>query len=140
MLKLDAKYEQLKLMLALEGFNMSEFEDDILGNYFYIDTNKNDLAISVYMDNSEESLEIYVEQKINMIWDRLEQRYYKTAKGAFNKIKKILNWLLIDPPFQLIYIWKDGGTMSLEFIYEVLVLIKQQLDEINEQIDKINEK
>ena len=91
MLKLDAKYEQLKLMLALEGFNMSEFEDDILGNYFYIDTNKNDLAISVYMDNSEESLEIYVEQKINMIWDRLEQRYYKTAKGAFNKIKKILN-------------------------------------------------
>ena len=30
--------------------------------------------------------------------------------------------------------------MSLEFIYEVLILIKQQLDDINEQIDKINEK
>ena len=30
--------------------------------------------------------------------------------------------------------------MSLEFIYEVLILIKQQLDEINEQIDKINKK
>ena len=28
--------------------------------------------------------------------------------------------------------------MSLEFIYEVLVLIKQQLDEINEQIDKMS--
>lgn len=28
--------------------------------------------------------------------------------------------------------------MSLEFIYKVLVLIKQQLDDINEQIDKIN--
>ena len=29
--------------------------------------------------------------------------------------------------------------MSLEFIYDVLVLIKQQLDEVNEQLDKINE-
>lgn len=29
--------------------------------------------------------------------------------------------------------------MSLEFIYEVLLLIKQQLDEVNEQLDKINE-
>lgn len=88
MLKLDAKYEQLKLMLAIEGYNMSEFEDDILGEYFQVDTHRNDIAITVYQDLEKDSLEVYIEKFIKFEWDRLEQRYYKTAKGALNLIKK----------------------------------------------------
>ena len=88
MLKLDAKYEQLKLILAIEGFNMSEFEDHILGEYFQVDTKRNDITITIYQDLEKDALEVYIEKFTNNEWDRLEQRYYKTAKGALNLIKK----------------------------------------------------
>lgn len=88
MLKLDAKYEQLKLMLSIEGFNISEFEDHILGEYFQINTDRNDMMITIYKDPVHETLEVYIEKNINGVWDRFEQKYYKTVKGASNKIKK----------------------------------------------------
>ena len=88
MLNLKAKYEQLKLMLRIEGLNINEFEDNILGNYFQVNTKKDDIAITVYQDLERKSLEVYIEKFIKFKWDKLEQKYYKTTKGAYNNIIK----------------------------------------------------
>ena len=91
MLNIEAKYEQLKLMLNLNCYGYSEFEDDLTGKYFLIDSKRPFYGIGVYIEG--DTLEIVVEEK-DIEWDEwyeVERKYYKTAKGAFNKLMKLLN-------------------------------------------------
>ena len=90
----NANYSQLKLWLQVEGYNISIFEDcivaSIIGEYFLVDTGKQDYTISIFQEDNGK-IEILVEEKINNEWYKVEQKYYKTAKGAFNKIEQLMN-------------------------------------------------
>jgi len=91
---LNKNYEQLKLWMSVEDYNISIFEDsivaDIIGEYFLVDTGKEDYTISVFQED-DDRVEVLVEENINYEWYKVDQKFYKTAKGAFNFIKKLLN-------------------------------------------------
>lgn len=89
MLNIEAKYEQLKLMLSVEGYNISLFEDDLTGEYFFIDTEDPAYSLSVFQE--EDKLQILLQERVVGGWSTVEEKYYKTVKGALNKIMKLLN-------------------------------------------------
>jgi hypothetical protein len=88
---LNKNYEQLKLWMSVEDYNINIFKDtivaDMIGEYFLVDTGKKNYTISVFQQD-DGSLVVLIEEKIDYIWHTVDQKNYKTAKGAFNKIKK----------------------------------------------------
>ena len=93
---MSKNYEQLKDMLMVTGYNVSIFEDaitDIIGEYFLVDTNNQDFSISVFQEDNRKydgRVEVLVEEKIESDWHEVDQKYYKTSKGAYKFITKLL--------------------------------------------------
>ena len=93
---MSKNYEQLKDMLVVTGYNVSIFEDaitDIIGEYFLVDTGNQDFSISVFQEDNRKydgRVEVLVEEKIESDWHEVDQKYYKTSKGAYKFITKLL--------------------------------------------------
>ena len=93
---MSKNYKQLKDMLMVTGYNVSIFEDaitDIIGEYFLVDTNNQDFSISVFQEDNikdDGRVEVLVEERIESDWHEVDQKYYKTSKGAYKFITKLL--------------------------------------------------
>lgn len=94
---MSKNYKQLKDMLIVTGYNVSIFEDtitaDIIGEYFLVDTNNQNFSISVFQEDNRKDnsrVEVLVEEKIESDWHEVDQKYYKTSKGAYKFITKLL--------------------------------------------------
>ena len=82
------KYNQLKSMLSVK-YNISAFDDlSITEEYFIVDTNKENICISVFAE--ENNFEIIIEEKKEEDWELIESKKYKNVKSAYNFIKKFL--------------------------------------------------
>ena len=93
--KLNKNYEQLKLMLGVEGFEIEECDNSSVAAMFgpYISLRTNNIVIYVYQQQPSLSLKLSVVEEINEYpgYRKLEEKIYKTPKGIFNEIKKVLN-------------------------------------------------
>ena len=93
--KLNKNYEQLKLMLGIEGFEIKECDNSSVASVFgpHLSIKGNDLVIYVYQQQPSMSLKLSVIKEINEYpgYKKLEEKIYKTPKGIFNEIKKVLN-------------------------------------------------
>ena len=87
---LKDKYNNLRDMLS-KDYNISEFADsmvaDIIGEYFLVDTGKEDYMISVFQE-APNKLEVLVEEYINDEWYKVDQKFYTNVKSAYNFIIK----------------------------------------------------
>ena len=97
MKELNKNYQELKRLFLEANYNISVFEDSIYAllssEYFLVDTNRSRFSITVFQTVYDNQIEVYVEEKRGGQWYRLSQKFYKTPRGAFNYISRIIKEL-----------------------------------------------